>query len=159
MWTPLGDCAAGELGVNEIMLDHLREVTEMMLWRPSARRREYGEGVRPLHVPREGRREVAANFAEPAAPRGRGHDAVSPVGDIPISLPSTRARARRKGVEVLHPYPLTSAGKSKFDSRRGSRCCLHAGAIVYLGGHGRGSRCATALDKLQTAVALELGSR
>ena len=71
MWTPLGDCAAGELGVNEIMLDHLREVTEMMLWRPSARRREYGEGVRPLHVPREGRREVAANFAEPAAPRGR----------------------------------------------------------------------------------------
>ena len=27
----LGDCAAGELGVNERMLDHLREVTEMIL--------------------------------------------------------------------------------------------------------------------------------
>ena len=128
MWTPLGDCAAGELGVNEMMLDHLREVTEMMPGDHLPGVGNMAREVRALHVPREGRREVAANFAEPAAPRGRGHDAVSPVGDIPISLPSTRARARRKGVEVLHPYPLTSAGKSKFDSRRGSRCCLRAGA-------------------------------
>ena len=30
-WQPLGGCAAGEREVNEIMLDHLREVTEMML--------------------------------------------------------------------------------------------------------------------------------
>ena len=35
------------------------------------------KGVRTLHAPREGRREVAANFAKPAAPRVRGRESMT----------------------------------------------------------------------------------